>query len=95
MAELIVTLRQEGECLNGKRRTGESVWLVWPSAFWLDGDAIKNGQERVASIGDSLTLLGGNYSYAEIEGRLTNPGPVICRESPALFWVSGIRRDNP
>lgn len=89
LAQRRVTLRMERECLVGLDSMGETLWLIWPSAYWLDGEVVMNGRTAVARIGDRIQVTGGSNAFMNIQENLTNEGPPSCRHL-SLFWVGGV-----
>jgi len=65
-------------------------WLViWPTGYQLVGDALVSGDRRVASLGDTVRLGGGEWPEGEFDSLrrlLVVPVPDACRGGD--YWLS-------
>jgi hypothetical protein len=90
-ALLEATLTRDGECLYAVGRDGTERWLpIWPSGFFLDGEVVMKGTERIAAIGDRVRLGGGEYpanDYAFVRTLMTADLSKACRDG--RYWLVG------
>jgi hypothetical protein len=55
-----VSLARDGDCLILRGQGSE--WLaIWPRGYRLDGDALMDGVNTIAVIGDGLRVTGGAF----------------------------------
>jgi hypothetical protein len=84
-AELVV----EGECLFADSTESAGRWLpIWPKGFALQDGVLTDPNGRVAAIGDTVKLGGGEYHDSDfdfVQTMLVVPVPASCRGGD--YWL--------
>jgi hypothetical protein len=88
-ALLTATLVRSGDCLYADAPDGSDRWLpIWPRSYHLDGDALFDLDMRVATVGDTVPLGGGEYRAVDedfLRSLMVNDIPTACRIGQ--YWL--------
>lgn len=88
-ALLTATLIEDGGCVYATTESPAGRWLpIWPSGYRRDGQAIKEGNNVVASVSAVAKLGGGEYHASQLDflrTLLESPIPVSCQASE--YWL--------
>jgi hypothetical protein len=86
---LTATLVRSGGCLYADAPDGSDRWLpIWPRSYHVDGDALFDLDMRVATVGDTVPLGGGEYTAVDedfLRSLMVDDIPTACRIGQ--YWL--------